>query len=126
MKQLQIEFANAYLLVHVFSSIDANNGCNALSLLSSHGIVQELCFHCSVVLDFSWLIHASAESLGARRQGRFTVSLTIHVFRLYSCDISTVSYRSKSYYFYISLKYTNLEFVFLARDVAKRLPHGPL
>lgn len=45
---------NSYLLKHVFASVDTNKSSNALYVLSSHGVVKELRFHCRLVLHMRW------------------------------------------------------------------------
>ena len=55
---------STYLLIHVFSSVDADDRCDGLSLLRSHSVVKELLLHGCVVFNVCWLVSAAIERLG--------------------------------------------------------------
>jgi len=113
-----------YLLVEVFSSLDTDNGCNGLCFCSSDGIVQELSFHCGIIFDVRWLVHASIECFGTGSKRSFAIGLTIHVLRFDSSDVSTITCRTPIVSS-VAINMTYLEFAFLDPSFVEHWHHDP-
>ena len=84
--------ARTYLLIHVFSSVDADDGGDRLSLRRSHSVVKELRLHGRVVFDVWWLVPATIESLGTRGVGRLSIRLAVNIFWFDASDVAAVAY----------------------------------